>query len=184
MSEKSIWNDQALEGLLRAFREWEAGDNQYKGILITAVPMLVNLVRKLRSNESPPVAATGLSEEEIQRAIRETEYKYFGDYEMGDEQRAAVETLVKVARATLVNRESPLTASFGDEEERKICKAAEEATLRNQWAIECPDCGSLMPDTKAFVRGVRWILSQLRRGLTLTTKSLSPTDAKDEGNDA
>jgi hypothetical protein len=35
-------------------------------------------------------------------------------------------------------------------------KAAESATIENQWAIDCPDCGSLMPDTKAFVRGARW----------------------------
>jgi hypothetical protein len=29
-------------------------------------------------------------------------------------------------------------------------------SLKNQWAIECPDCGSLMPDTKARIRGARY----------------------------
>ena len=37
-----------------------------------------------------------------------------------------------------------------------------EVTINNQWAIECDDCGSLLPDTKAFVRGGRWAWSLAR----------------------
>lgn len=36
--------------------------------------------------------------EKLQAAIKATEYKYFGDYEMSDEQRYAVDTLVEFAK--------------------------------------------------------------------------------------
>lgn len=35
----------------------------------------------------------------LDEAIKETEYKYFGDYEMSKEQRDAVDKLVEIARA-------------------------------------------------------------------------------------
>lgn len=37
----------------------------------------------------------------VEAAIKATEYKYFGDYEMSDDQRDAVDTLVEAARAAL-----------------------------------------------------------------------------------
>lgn len=40
----------------------------------------------------------------------------------------------------------------------------EELTLKNQWAIECPDCGSLMPDTKACIRGANYLYNLLLEG--------------------
>lgn len=39
-----------------------------------------------------------LSPERVAAAIKTTEYKYFGDYEMSDDQREAVDVLVAVAR--------------------------------------------------------------------------------------
>jgi len=39
--------------------------------------------------------------EKLRAAIRKTEYKYFGDYEMSDDQRAAVDTLVEFAERHL-----------------------------------------------------------------------------------
>ena len=44
------------------------------------------------------VEVTMHSREAIEAAIKKTEYKYFGDYEMSDDQREAVDILVDVAR--------------------------------------------------------------------------------------
>lgn len=51
-------------------------------------------------------APTGVDREAVERAIKATEYKYFGDYEMSDDQRAAVDTLVAVARALIATPQS------------------------------------------------------------------------------
>lgn len=39
-----------------------------------------------------------ISKDEILEAIEMTDYKYFGDYEMSDQQREAVDLLVRVAK--------------------------------------------------------------------------------------
>ena len=44
------------------------------------------------------VAGEGVMPSEIAEAIRATEYKYFGDYEMSDDQREAVDVLVRFAQ--------------------------------------------------------------------------------------
>jgi hypothetical protein len=49
-------------------------------------------LHKPRADGTPP------SDEEIASAIRSTEYKYFGDYEMSDEQRDAIEVLINAAQ--------------------------------------------------------------------------------------
>lgn len=41
------------------------------------------------------------SKEDLEEAIRETEYKYFGDYEMSEDQREAVKKLVLFASVSL-----------------------------------------------------------------------------------
>lgn len=38
---------------------------------------------------------------ELEAAIRKTEYKYFGDYEFSEDQRAAVDVLVAFAQSYL-----------------------------------------------------------------------------------
>jgi len=48
------------------------------------------------------------SKEEIERAIKATEYKYSGDYEMNDDQRDAVDILVEAAKAHLGQRGDPV----------------------------------------------------------------------------
>lgn len=47
--------------------------------------------------------------EAIRSAIKATEYKYFGDYEFSDDQRAAVDVLVAVAEARLASTQEPAT---------------------------------------------------------------------------
>lgn len=49
------------------------------------------------------------SKEEILSAIKETEYKYFGDYEFSEKQWDAVSTLVKVANFHLDNTRAAVT---------------------------------------------------------------------------
>lgn len=44
---------------------------------------------------------------EVQNAIRETEYKYFGDYELSEQQHEAVATLVAVACLWLLAQGCP-----------------------------------------------------------------------------
>lgn len=46
-------------------------------------------------------APVTVEREAIERAIKATEYKYFGDYEMSDDQREAVDVLVQAARHRL-----------------------------------------------------------------------------------
>ena len=52
-------------------------------------------------NQRTLPAADDAVREKITKAIRATEYKYFGDYEMSDDQRDAVDQLVLAARAYL-----------------------------------------------------------------------------------
>lgn len=55
--------------------------------------------------------------EAIESAIRATEYKYFGDYEMSDDQREAVDQLVLTAQHRLAALQGP---SSGEGEGRQI----------------------------------------------------------------
>lgn len=48
--------------------------------------------------------AQSVTQEQIAAAIKATEYKYFGDYEMSDDQRDAVDVLVRVAQARLASQ--------------------------------------------------------------------------------
>ncbi|MGH6977899.1 MAG: hypothetical protein ACRED4_01175 [Brevundimonas sp.] len=48
---------------------------------------------------------------QIDHAIRQTEYKYFGDYEFSEEQSLAVETLVRAASALSAARASAREAA-------------------------------------------------------------------------
>lgn len=48
---------------------------------------------------------------QIDHAIRQTEYKYFGDYEFNEEQHLAVETLVRAASALSAARASAREAA-------------------------------------------------------------------------
>ncbi|MGI4792929.1 MAG: hypothetical protein ACRYG8_02370 [Janthinobacterium lividum] len=48
-----------------------------------------------------PASSADLTREQVEAAIKATEYKYFGDYELSDVERAAVDTLVSIARQHL-----------------------------------------------------------------------------------
>jgi len=57
---------------------------------------------RLAATPTPPTLSGDLREAvRVAAAIKATEYKYFGDYEMSDGQREAVNTLVEVARNRL-----------------------------------------------------------------------------------
>lgn len=56
-------------------------------------------LREALATPTPTIRAGMVaSAAEIAQAIKATEYKYFGDYEMSDDQRAAVDVLVRVAQ--------------------------------------------------------------------------------------
>ncbi len=72
-----------------------------------------------RLASAPAPASGGVDAVKVRAAIRETEYKYFGDYEFSEAQRDAVETLVEVANLYLAS--GPAAETKGPYEAR-ICK--------------------------------------------------------------
>lgn len=60
---------------------------------------------------------------QIEHAIRQTEYKYFGDYEFSEEQHLAVETLVRAASALSAARASAREAAAEIERLRSALKS-------------------------------------------------------------
>lgn len=42
-----------------------------------------------------------------------------------------------------------------------LIRLIEESSLKNQWAIECSDCGSSLPDTKSKIRGAKFLFNHL-----------------------
>jgi len=62
----------------------------------------------------------------VAAAIKATEYKYFGDYEMSDDQRKAVDVLVEVARSHYIQRTIP-----DDVREDFVC--VRDAVTSDQW---------------------------------------------------
>jgi hypothetical protein len=52
-------------------------------------------------------------------------------------------------------------------------KAAREAAERDDWALECRDCGGLMPDVNARVRGARWQFNQHHKSLEIAIEALN-----------
>lgn len=58
--------------------------------------------------------ALAFDEAELAKAIKTTEYKYFGDYEFDENQHKAVETLVKFARLAPLHKLLVELASAAD----------------------------------------------------------------------
>lgn len=79
--------------------------------------------------------AQSVTQEQIAAAIKATEYKYFGDYEMSDAQRDAVDVLVRVAQARLASQ--PTSAEDAAAYQRGVYDA--KCWLRDQQHKNPPD---------------------------------------------
>ena len=90
----------------------------------------------------------------IERAIRHTEYKYFGDYEMSDDQRDAVDQLVLTARRYLA-ASSTSSTDVGEDEVRQVSRAIHEHLSRRdimQYLDNDEDCEGLARAAIAAIR--------------------------------
>jgi hypothetical protein len=85
---------EALLDILRvALSQEKTGSKSRTAILVDTVAKILEFDPAL-----PLPCKSGEGAEAIAAAIKATEYKYFGDYEMSDGQREAVDTLADVAR--------------------------------------------------------------------------------------
>lgn len=86
--------------------------------------------------------------EAVAAAIKATEYKYFGDYEMSDDQRAAVDTLVAVAKMYFPSTQ-PAPAFPREELDHGIERVCEAISLefKGFWAAE-----DLVEELPALIR--------------------------------
>jgi hypothetical protein len=91
----------------------------------------------------------------IERAIKATEYKYFGDYEMSDDQREAVEQLVLTAQRYLA-----LTEASRWREIAEAIQRARDLAMKQTLAARIPECG----DFGAIAQDLDWALSSIQEG--------------------
>lgn len=131
--------DEAVEAVAAAFKRMHsdtcypsASDGEAKWAaeeIIKAYKAAVDRVNRATDAEiggihrslasAPAPASGGVDAVAVRAAIRETEYKYFGDYEFSEAQRDAVETLVEVANLYLA---SGVPAETKGPYEARICK--------------------------------------------------------------
>lgn len=98
-----------------------------------------------------PVTSTNhtlneIPEAEIRAAIKETQYKYFGDYEFSTSQTEAVCTLVSLAEAHLQRREIPDNASYAagfDEGVKFASRRRESSEILGDAAVPDSDMEAL-----------------------------------------
>jgi hypothetical protein len=138
---------------------------------------LRNEISRIRSIHLKPEASVAPSLEAIQSAIRETEYKYFGDYELSDEQWDAVITLINAGKHLAAERTSRESA----ERQRDAAMEALQdpvAVHRNMLA------GSIAKPSLLNIAHLDPEVQQMREALIATLKHFRwPTSAEHETRD-
>lgn len=132
------------------------------------------------------------TEQSIRDAIKTTEYKYFGDYELSPDQWEAVDTLVELARAHLARRIEaegvPVVSIPGTPPPYGVpvacyhCCDDQHGVATSDGGFRCPNCkrtwgyATPQPDRvaelEAALREVREICANAGRGNPITDERI------------